>query len=378
MQLLVVCRRKVIISITPSIPWIYCISLLRYLLSRDPSNDQVLISILQTADVCTLVYGVSELLDYDPTHTYHLLSLIASSLPQNASLLIVDPVSHQFCCEKETLILRQLSNSSHWDITYRGHDKISVSRSLLEPAIASYCKLLGLQINRDVKLSCHTWTLLLRKEANIYEAYEEKRVCCPPKIVSTVLILTQSPCICQWQSILRKRIHTNVWSVSDTSNQPLMKRLVQSWQRFGGVLLLPYSKVLISSLSLSPSFLILHNYDMFCETDRNLFPLYTSQVLATVQSMQMEERIQHDVKLMSGCEEIEYFQMSCDEVIKRNELRGLKCLIEKRDWNPTPLQEDLLTVCSKDNNLKMLLLVHPSLLVGIKLKSGSGTVFASW
>ena len=142
--------------ISRSIRWICCICT-NFLLSSDSSNASVLGSIFQTADVCTLVYGVSELLDYNSTHTQHLLSLLASTLPCNASLLIVDPVSHQFCCEKETLILRHLSTSCHWHTSYRGHDKVSVSRSLLEPAITSYCQLLGLHINRDVKLSCHTW-----------------------------------------------------------------------------------------------------------------------------------------------------------------------------------------------------------------------------
>lgn len=127
--------------ISRSIRWICCICT-NFLLSSDSSNASVLGSIFQTADVCTLVYGVSELLDYNSTHTQHLLSLLASTLPCNASLLIVDPVSHQFCCEKETLILRHLSTSCHWHTSYRGHDKVSVSRSLLEPAITSYCQLL--------------------------------------------------------------------------------------------------------------------------------------------------------------------------------------------------------------------------------------------
>ena len=343
------------------------------MLSSDSSNAPTLGSILQTADVCTLVYGVSELLDYNSTHTQHLLSLIASTLPCNASLLIVDPVSHQFCCEKETLILRHLTASSHWHISYRGHDKVSVSRSLLEPAIASYCQLLGLQINRDVKLSCHTWTLLLRKEANLGADHQEKRIC-SSKSVSTVLILTQSPCIWQWQWMLRKKTHSNIWSISDPSNLAMMKRLVQSWQQFGGALLLPYSRPLLSNLSISPSLLILHNYDMFCETDPNHIPISSPHIIATIQSEGMGKRIRHDMKAMSNCEEVQSLQISCEDVMKSNEQRGVKCFIEKRDWKPTSLQEELLIACGKDNNLKMLLLVHPSLLTGMKMKSISATV----
>ena len=359
--------------ISRSIRWICCICT-NFLLSSDSSNASVLGSIFQTADVCTLVYGVSELLDYNSTHTQHLLSLLASTLPCNASLLIVDPVSHQFCCEKETLILRHLSTSCHWHTSYRGHDKVSVSRSLLEPAITSYCQLLGLHINRDVKLSCHTWTLLLRKEANLDSDHQEKRICCSSKPVSTVLILTQSPCIWQWQWMLRKKTHSNIWCISDPSNLAMMKRLVQSWQQFGGVLLLPYSRSLLSNLSISPSLLILHNYDMFCETDPNHIPISSLHIIVTIQSEKMRERIQQDVKVMSNSEEIISLQMSCEDVIKSNEQRGVRCTIEKRDWRPTSLQKELLTACGKNNNLKMLLLVHPSLLKEMKMKSISATV----
>lgn len=347
---------------------------INFIVSSDPTNSPALQSILKTADVCTLVYGVSELLDYDSIHTQHLLSLIASSLPCNASLLIVDPVSHQFCCEKETLILRQVSASGQWHICYQGHDKVSVSRSLLEPAIASYCQRLGLQINRDVKLSCHTWTLLLRKEANLDTQHQEKRICCSTKSISTILILTQSPCIWKWQWMLHHLTHTNIWYITDPSNLAMMKRLVQSWQQFGGVLLLSYSRSLLSDLSISPSLLILHNYDMFCETDPHCLPISSSHIITTIQSEKMRERIYHDVKVMSGCDVIESLQMSCDDVMKSNEQRGVKCFIEKRDWQPTSVQEEYLTACGNDNNLRMLVLVHPSLLTGMKKKSIPATV----
>lgn len=225
-----------------------------------------------------------------------------------------------------------------------------------------------------MKLSCHTWTLLLRKEANLDSDHQEKRICCSSKSVSTVLILTQSPCIWQWQWMLRKKTHSNIWCISDPSNLAMMKRLVQSWQQFGGVLLLPYSRSVLSNLSISPSLLILHNYDMFCETDPNHIPISSLHIIVTIQSEKMRERIQQDVKVMSNSEEIISLQMSCEDVMKSNEQRGVRCTIEKRDWRPTSLQKELLTACGKNNNLKMLLLVHPSLLKEMKMKSISATV----
>lgn len=215
--------------------------------------------ILATATLCTLVYGVSELLDYDRSNTDHLLSHISQALPTGASILIVDPVSHQFCCEKETHILRLMERTSQtaWRVTYKQHDKVSVTRSLLEPQLIRYCDLLHLQIHRDVKLSCHTWTILMTKEEDDeHDDYGDgddehddhgKRVCLQSSSSSfnTILLLTQSPCISQWVDLLRTQSHTNLWYPRENAtslDQAVFGRLVQSWQQFGGVLIASYSQ----------------------------------------------------------------------------------------------------------------------------------------
>ena len=253
---------KDISSSIPLFPWIYCTMTLSIsCFSRDSHFLPTLASILSTATLCTMVYGISELLDYDMPNTERLLSQIAQSLPPKTSLLIVDPVSHQFCCEKETLIRRHIENSSamQWTILYKQHDKISVTRKLIEPQLKQYCDMLHLQIHRDVKLSCHTWTLLMQKqdraanaanqESNDYSQETSKRVCLSPSpspsTYSTILLLTQSPCISQWVDSLREQVRTNLWYPRDTAtslDQAIFGRLVQSWKRFGGILLIAYSQ----------------------------------------------------------------------------------------------------------------------------------------
>ena len=141
------------------------------LFPRDPSNMASLSSHLQSADLCTMVYGVSELLDSSLDETKRLLSVVASSLPPSSHFLVIDPISHQFCCEKEVSVMRCFPS---FKTIYRGHDKVSVSRQNLEPSLAPLCAKLGLEMSRDVKLSCHTWSLLLRRGS---EESEAKRVC---------------------------------------------------------------------------------------------------------------------------------------------------------------------------------------------------------
>ena len=260
-RLLQVSTTKAISSSIPLYPWICCkIDFSVSYFSRDTRSFPTLVSILSTATLCTMVYGISELLDYDMPNTECLLSQIAQSLPSKALLLIVDPVSHQFCCEKETLIRRHIENSSTtaWTMLYKQHDKVSVTRKLIEPQLKQYCDLLHLQIHRDVKLSCHTWTLLMQKEGghekeinqdnNDYTQTTSKRVCLsttPTPSFSTVLLLTQSPCISQWVDSLREQVHTNLWYPRDTAtslDQAIFGRLVHSWKRFGGILLIAYSQ----------------------------------------------------------------------------------------------------------------------------------------
>ena len=187
-----------------------------------------------------LVYGISELLDFDEPKAQELLLFLAKELTIQAELLIVDPISLEFLNEKEQFIKDILMLNVTWNERYHGHDKVSVSRSVIEPHIQSYCDSLHLLINRDIKYSCHTWTMYLSKSSNkerysqeyLYFAYN----CC--------LILTQSVCIPDWVSRIRKVCRTNIWIIEDTSpsNQATIDRLYRAWRRYGGVLCAPYTR----------------------------------------------------------------------------------------------------------------------------------------
>lgn len=153
---------------------------------------------------------------------------------------IVDPLSHQFCCEKEHQI--QLSFTHHSSSSFvcsaKGHCKVSVSRSLLEPAIQSYCNLLHLQINRDIKLSCHVWFRLLHKT----EETPSNQPSIQPN-VEKVLILTQLPCVNEWKRKIRGSCQTNVWQLRDSTeseNLALYNRIIDCWSKYGGILCIPY------------------------------------------------------------------------------------------------------------------------------------------
>ena len=187
-----------------------------------------------------LVYGISELLDFDEPKAQELLLFLAKELTIQSELLIVDPISLEFLNEKEQFIKDILMLNVTWKEQYHGHDKVSVSRSVIEPHIQSYCDSLHLLINRDIKYSCHTWTMYLSKSSNkerysqeyLYFAYD----CC--------LILTQSVCIPDWVSRIRKVCRTNIWIIEDTSpsNQATIDRLYRAWRRYGGVLCAPYTR----------------------------------------------------------------------------------------------------------------------------------------
>lgn len=187
-----------------------------------------------------IVYGISELLDHQPNQTHTLLQTVASSLPINSNFFIVDPLSHQFCCEKEFQIQSSFTHhpTSSFVCSSKGHCKVSVSRSILEPAIQSYCNLLHLQINRDIKLSCHVWFQLLHKTSETPSNQ--------PLIqsnVEKVLILTQLPCVNEWKRKISGNCQTNVWQLRDSTeseNLALYNRLIDCWSKYGGVLCIPY------------------------------------------------------------------------------------------------------------------------------------------
>ena len=187
-----------------------------------------------------LVYGISELLDFDEPKAEELLFFLAKELTIQSELLIVDPISLEFLNEKEQFIKDALIMYAQWNKQYHGHDKVSVSRSIIEPHIQSYCDSLHLLINRDIKYSCHTWTMYLSKYSN-----EER----PPQEYLGIgydcsLIVTQCICIPDWVSRVRKACRTNIWIIEDASesNQAIIDRLYRAWRRYGGVLFAPYTR----------------------------------------------------------------------------------------------------------------------------------------
>ena len=190
--------------------------------------------------VAISVYGISELLDFDESHTVALLRFLSRELPINSELLIVDPVSLEFLNEKEALIKTVLSCDVEWNELFHGQDKVSVSRSIIEPYILTYCNSLHLLINRDIKFSCHTWAMYLSKQS----AREESKDIRLDVNAPTCLILTQPICVPEWVSKLRAAIQTSVWTIDDVSaqNRAMIDRLCKAWRRFGGILILPYAR----------------------------------------------------------------------------------------------------------------------------------------
>ena len=181
------------------------------------------------------------MLDFDEPKTLSFLQFISKEMSVGARIMIVDPVSHEFCHEKEDIVKQTLSQESCWNEEYHGNDKVSVTRSILEPFIQDYCTSLQMQINRDIKFSCHTWTLLLCKKSAHIEAQIEAPIETPP--ICTTLILTQSSYISEWSNQLRQSCRTNFWGPRDLSylHHALIHRLVHAWSQYGGVLCLPYS-----------------------------------------------------------------------------------------------------------------------------------------
>ena len=176
-------------------------------------------------------------MDYDAQRTLQFMEFLTAELPQHSRIAVVDPVSHQFCCEKETQTRRFFEQRGH-QVVYQKHMKVSVSRSVLEPAIASLCDILHLQINRDIKLSCHTWSVIVQLE------HQLSRTILPPPNVKQTLVITPLPCISYWQLFLHRFCHTNVWILptkEDKPNVALYRRLFRAWYQFGGVLCIPYS-----------------------------------------------------------------------------------------------------------------------------------------
>ena len=234
---------------------------------------------LQSASICTIVYGISELLDFDEAHSLAFLHSLRDLLPEDCLFMVVDPLSHQFCCEKEIAVKRAMMGNGSvqreekrpkrvgWKLLYEGHDKVSVTRSILEPLIIKHCASLNMQINRDIKLSCHTWCVLLRKEGPGDSI--------PPPLPSphTTLLLTQFPCIENIVATLRP-LHTNLWlprDACDETNPTISDRLLRAWTQNGGVLCLPYTVFKALAARRGPvecSLLVLHNYDCYAEGEK--------------------------------------------------------------------------------------------------------------
>ena len=346
-------------------------------------------SSLQSASICTIVYGISELLDFDEANTLAFLHSLRDLLPEDCLFMVVDPLSHQFCCEKEIAVKRAMLcnvpvhredkrlRQMGWKLLYEGHDKVSVSRSIIEPWIIKYCSTLNMQINRDIKLSCHTWSVLLKKQAPGDSI--------PPPLASpfTALLLTQFPCIENIVATLRS-LRTNVWLPHDTceeSNPTLTNRLLQAWIQNGGVLCLPYTvfKALAARCgALSCSLLVLYNYDCFVEGEKNemdhmvLEKVNCSQVVVTLQRENVSELEGHLQRAFHRQKpDAEVMEMTCsvEEVMRRKTANGFVCTTEHVTTSATPLQMEMLGECA-GASLKQLIMIHPALVFEKKMVSG--------
>ena len=405
-----------------------------------PSSLSALLPLLRSADICTMVYGFSELLDSFPEETLLMLHGLRDFLPEGCLFMVVDPLSHQFCCEKEMEVKMAMMSCegerdkrkrcAEWGVLYEGHDKVSVTRSVIEPFIGKMCATLNMQMNRDIKLSCHTWCVVMKKGEGCVRSVSlplpsssrssslplspsslplspspltstpspltstpSPLTSTPSPLTSTpspltttltatltttpttTLILTQLPCIEDITRTLRSTLHTNLWlprDCADDANRALYARLTSAWQRYGGVLVLPYTvfqQVQSQLPSLTCSLVVLHNYDCFVETEENewthslLHAVKCQELVITLQRAEVTALLESIQALCSNCR-VAIKSKTADMVMEH------KSVVEEvREWKPTEAQSSLLSVCS-NNNLRTLVMIHPALIHDKKLVSG--------
>ena len=387
-----------------------------------PSSLSTLLPLLRSADICTMVYGFSELLDSFPEETLLMLHSLRDFLPEGCLFMVVDPLSHQFCCEKEMEMKMAMMSCegerdkrkrcAEWGVLYEGHDKVSVTRSVIEPFIGKMCATLNMQMNRDIKLSCHTWCVVMKKGEGCVRSVSLplSPSSLPPSPSSlplspsslppspsplppspspltssplttltttptTTLILTQLPCIEDITRTLRSTLHTNLWlprDCADDANRALYARLTSAWQRYGGVLVLPYTvfqQVQSQLPSLTCSLVVLHNYDCFVETEENerthslLHAVKCQELVITLQRAEVTALLESIQALCSNCR-VAIKSKTAEMVMEH------KSVVEEvREWKPTEVQSNLLSVCN-NNNLRTLVMIHPALIHDKKLVSG--------
>ena len=133
------------------------------------------------------------------------------------------------------------------------------------------------------------------------------------------------------------------------------------------------SKLYFQSVDL----LILHNYDIFLEQKKKRNQLYriaSKRMIMTIQcdldgilnGANIFKRMMSDLTLLFG-EDVEWRRKMVNDVRQANLSRGVECSIEKVRWKFSPLQSLLLDRCS-NANLKLLISIHPLLLLDDKLK----------
>lgn len=366
-----------------------------------PSSLSTLLPLLRSADICTMVYGFSELLDSFPEETLLMLHGLRDCLPEGCLFMVVDPLSHQFCCEKEMEVRMAMMSCegerdkrrrcAEWGVLYEGHDKVSVTRSVIEPFIGKMCATLNMQMNRDIKLSCHTWCVVMKKGEGCVRSVSlplspSSLPPSPSPLTSsplttltttptTTLILTQLPCIEDITRTLRSTLHTNLWlprDCADDANRALYARLTSAWQRYGGLLVLPYTvfqQVQSQLPSLTCSLVVLHNYDCFVETEENerthslLHAVKCQELVITLQRAEVTALLESIQALCSNCR-VAIKSKTAEMVMEH------KSVVEEvREWKPTEAQSNLLSVCN-NNNLRTLVMIHPALIHDKKLVSG--------
>lgn len=174
---------------------------------------------------------------------------------------------------------------------------------------------------------------------------------------------------------LRSSLHTNLWlprDCADDANRALYARLTSAWQRYGGVLVLPYTvfqQVQSQLTSLTCSLVVLHNYDCFVETEGNE---WTHSLLRVVKCQELVITLQRTA-VTALLKSIQALFSYCRVTVKKKTAEMVmehKSVVEEvREWKATEAQSSLLSACS-NNNLRTLVMIHPALIHDKKLVSG--------
>lgn len=148
----------------------------------------------------------------------------------------------------------------------------------------------------------------------------------------------------------------------------------------------------------SPTLLLLHNYDYYLETVKNKhsqqqsllstlrqFQFHTLLLLiqANVDSIEngidLSHSIIRDIQKIRDSPNLQWEKIRVDDVFQENSKRGILMTDTSIPWESTVVQKRLLDA-TNNNNLKLLIRIHPSLLFDPKMvgKADSGVFLVTF